>query len=436
MTHGTEILGRRNRVERLLDRLPPRVPLDMKILSTRKKSDHEEWHVEYASERFDATLDARVGRIPAYVLIPRHEDFKAPFPAMVCWHQCSIDCDLGSDSVVGKAVDRPDQAYGLELVRQGFVVIAPDTWGCGQRNIPGVRDEGQCLKCSHPGRDYLEKAVLDALCTVDCLQSLDFVDPNRIGAIGHSMGSHTTIMHMAYDHRVKAGIVSGNDGNTHRRFDGYDDALAFIAPRLFMQLQGELDGPTEAIERVKAAHGATKPIYARANAEENLVLRLLPCGHYFHDDFKREAYARLKLHFGLGRPRERTSLGKMLEDARQNTWCWDGVESHFPAIQGDINTTVMADTPTLLRAFTDLFVNLYEKRPQGSALIVAIHDDRDVVHVVCTVANGDDHALVGMNDLRRSLQTLFEHSGTLLKHNEGGIRYEMEFREQDGPDLA
>ena len=69
-------------------------------------------------------------------------------------------------------------------------------------------------------------------------------------------------------------------------------------------------------------------------------------------------------------------------------------------------------------------------------LIVAIHDDRDVVHVVCTVANGDDHALVGMNDLRRSLQTLFEHSGTLLKHNEGGIRYEIEFREQDRPDLA
>jgi len=431
VAHGAGTPERQARVDRLLERLPPRVPLDMKVLEKRIKRDHEEWQVEYASERFDPALDARAGRIPAYVLVPRGDDFKAPFPAMVCWHQCSIDCDLGSDSVVGKVVDRPDQAYGLELVRQGFVVIAPDTWGCGRRHIPGVRAEGECLVCHHPGRDYTEKAVLDALCTVDVLESLDVVDPARIGAIGHSMGSHTTILHMAHDRRVRAGIVSGNDGNTHGRFESYGDALALIAPRLFMQLQGELDGPVEAIERVKAAHRATEPAYARSNAEDDLVLRLLPCGHYFHDDFKREAYTRLKLHFGLARPRARASLGKLLEEARQNTWSWDRVESHFPAIQGDLGATVVADRDALLAAFTDLFVNLYEKRPLKSALNVEIHDDRDEVLVVCRVAHGDDRAPVGKNDLRPSLQTLFEHAGSLSTHDEGGIRYELRLRKPD-----
>jgi hypothetical protein len=32
---------------------------------------------------------------------------------MVCFRECSTDRDIGKEAVVGKVVDRPDQAYGM-----------------------------------------------------------------------------------------------------------------------------------------------------------------------------------------------------------------------------------------------------------------------------------------------------------------------------------
>jgi dipeptidyl aminopeptidase/acylaminoacyl peptidase len=74
---------------------------------------------------------------------------------------------------------------------------------------------------------------------VDLLQSLDFVDPERIGAIGHSMGSITTYLTMALDPRIKAGVRSST---------GIDEYLLLIAPRLLITLHGALDGSADHVK--------------------------------------------------------------------------------------------------------------------------------------------------------------------------------------------
>jgi dienelactone hydrolase len=54
----------------------------------------------------------------------------------------------------------------------------------------------------------MSKMVDDAMRAVDYLQSLPEVDGKRIGCIGHSHGGYGTLFAMAFDPRIKAGVVS------------------------------------------------------------------------------------------------------------------------------------------------------------------------------------------------------------------------------------
>ena len=124
------------------------------------------------------------------------------------------DCIITKDAVVGRAVQRPDQAYGYELVIQGFVVLAPDAINCGERHIPAVRHPFENKHChrilSDPlGRPFWIKQAYDGIRAVDVLDALELVDSDRIGVIGHSMGSAQAANTMARDPRVRVGLVTG-----------------------------------------------------------------------------------------------------------------------------------------------------------------------------------------------------------------------------------
>lgn len=172
----------------------------------RKSSGFLEQYVTYRGEMHE--------RIPAYLLIPGVGT--PPFPAVVAHHQCFVDCDVGKEAVVGKAYMRPDQAYGFELVNRGYAVLAPDSVNCGERNIKGLREQGirDKEKCWGAALRYLGvrsfylKHLFDSMRAVDVLETLDFIDHHKIGMIGHSLGAGTTFWTVAYDTRVKAGVVS------------------------------------------------------------------------------------------------------------------------------------------------------------------------------------------------------------------------------------
>jgi hypothetical protein len=44
---------------------------------------------------------------------------------------------------------------------------------------------------------------------IDYLETLDFVDPDRIGMIGHSYGGHSTIFATALEPRIKVAVANG-----------------------------------------------------------------------------------------------------------------------------------------------------------------------------------------------------------------------------------
>ena len=361
--------------------IPPAPDPDVKIVSKRKWKEFDEWKLEYNVENPDSMPEPAGQRIPAYLLIPKYTlqegDAGRRRPAMICYHQCNVDCHWGKEAVVGKVVERPDQAYGLDLVYQGFVVLAPDSVPCGERFISFIRQEGEEKVCFDPYGQYLErlgrswetKTIVDGVRSVDLLQTFDFVDQARIGVIGHSGGAVTSVRHMACDERIRFGIVSGLGSPFIS-----EEYLACIAPRPFLQLSGSLDeeggSPDERHRKIRKIHSLVRPMYEEHHAAGYLDLRIHRCGHHFLDTFKWEAYAKLRKSFGLEAQRETVAITDVLREARQNNWSGINQAPGFPDIGADCEMEVLADRRRLGQAFVILFVHLLSKKPADSCLRV------------------------------------------------------------------
>lgn len=132
-------------------------------------------------------------RTPAYLLIPRNLNGKAP--AILALHQTY---QLGKEEPVGKS-GLLNRNYAQELAERGYVVIAPDYPGFGEYMID-VYAMGY--------ESATMKGIWNHMRCVDLLQSLPEVDPERIGAIGHSLGGHNTLFVSAFDTRIKVAVTS------------------------------------------------------------------------------------------------------------------------------------------------------------------------------------------------------------------------------------
>lgn len=137
-------------------------------------------------------------RAHAYLGIPLKLTGKAP--AIVALHGTY---QYGKKQAAG-LIDNPDKAYLDHLCRRGFVVIAPEHFVSGHR-IPaeGPYETGAFYK-KHPEWTAVGKFTYEHSIAIDVLQSLEQVDGERIGALGHSLGGHGTFFLAAYDERIKA----------------------------------------------------------------------------------------------------------------------------------------------------------------------------------------------------------------------------------------
>ncbi len=397
--------------------IPPRVPLEMRVISKRvfpyRDGYHlpdsgihayEEWKIEYVAEGAGTMPEPSQRRVPAYLLIPRGDAFRPPFPAMACFHQCSCDCGSGKEAVVGKHVDRSDQAYGYELVLQGFVVLAPDHYNCGERNVPAVRQQDQQIIGCFPavsnatGRSNMRLAeALHAIRAVDLLESLDFVDAGRIGAIGHSMGTSAVVDGMASDVRIGIGITSGGGPELQQ--------LACIAPRPFMQLQGLHDGGPKRAKDWERIHDIGKAWYAPKDCAEKLVLKVLPGGHVFLDEFKRDAYCELKRHFGMTEPKVRLSINELVQSVMPEgraTFCAEA--EHFAIVSKQ----------ALVRALGGTFYALTEMLMPSTDMVVSISSTQNEVVIFVDLPGADNSVSIPHGyKLRDAEQVFHEHGGTL-----------------------
>ena len=130
----------------------------------------------------------RGGRVNGYLTVPPG---KGPFPAVIFLHGSggsrrnfvSEASWLTGRNVVGLTIDSP------------FVRPRPTLTG-----MPGIRQE----------RNLEAQAVVDTRRAVDVLDSLSYVDKDRIGLLGFSAGAKTAAIDAGIDPRFKATVlVSG-----------------------------------------------------------------------------------------------------------------------------------------------------------------------------------------------------------------------------------
>ena len=170
---------------------PEKPPLDLKIHETIEVAGlYQRQLISYQVESDE--------RAHAYLGIPL--DLEEKSPAVVALHGTY---EKGKMRAAG-LIDNPDKAYLDHLCRRGYVVIAPEHFVSGHRVPPEGSYETGRFHEKHPEWTSVGKFTYEHAITIDVLESLDEVDRENIGVLGHSLGGHGTFFLAAYDDRIKA----------------------------------------------------------------------------------------------------------------------------------------------------------------------------------------------------------------------------------------
>lgn len=304
----------RETILKCLGELPPKVGLNAKIVDSADRGTHTLQLVAYTVEEGE--------RVNAWLLIPKKPGGK--YPAIIALHQHNGEYFLGKSEPAGLSKN-PMYHYGLELCLRGYAVLCPDHLGFEDRRPPeyirmgnphldGGSYEGYLFtKYCLMGRTLQGKYVSDLSRAVDLLESLEYVDAGRIGAIGHSLGGQEALWLTWFDPRIRAGVSSCGFSQLHSIVrDGINHNLAMytpgflkegdiadlvcgIAPRPFMFTNGTADGifPLDGVREIAEA---AQKAYAAAGAADTVKSVLFEGAHSFPEEIRQSAYEWLDRH--------------------------------------------------------------------------------------------------------------------------------------------
>lgn len=176
--------------------LPPPVPLKYEVLSETEEERHIRLHLRYD------TLDGDT--VTAFLLAPKQQA-AGKLPAIMALHPTANEGKADTATPQG----RPNRRYGADLADRGYVVLAPDTITAGERVYEGSSPyQTAPFYERYPAWTAVAKMLADHRQGVDLLVSLDYVDADRIGAIGHSLGGYNAIFLAGIDERIRAVVSS------------------------------------------------------------------------------------------------------------------------------------------------------------------------------------------------------------------------------------
>ena len=214
-----------------------------KIEETEKLDGYTRQRLSFHSEGDD--------RIAAYLLVPAGLKEGEKRPAVVVFHQTTRDT-LKEPVGLGQ---KPELALALHLTRRGYVTLSPECYIL-KDPVGWAKGQAEALAKRRPGWTGMGKMTFDASRCVDFLETLPYVDSERIGCIGFSLGAKEVLYAMAFEPRYKAGVF--NEGGIGLRMSNWTDAwyltekmkahipamenhqvLALAAPRPFLILGGD-----------------------------------------------------------------------------------------------------------------------------------------------------------------------------------------------------
>lgn len=292
-------------MQRVMGPLPDeskRCALEVKVSEEVDCGDYVRRFVTYSAEPGS--------RVPAYLLVPKSAlNGARMFPAVLALHQTH---PAGQKVVVGLG-NSPDDEYGVELVRRGFVVLAPPYTMLADYS-PDLRKLGY--------NSGTMKSIWDNIRGLDYLSTLPFVRTNGFAVIGHSLGGHNGVFTAVFDERLKVIVSScGLDSfvdyyggspevwksergwcqqrympkllDYARHLDqipfDFPELIGALAPRVCF-INAPLGDTNFKWRSVDSVVASAKPVYELFGAAGNLEVHHPDVGHRFPPEMRAAAY--------------------------------------------------------------------------------------------------------------------------------------------------
>jgi dienelactone hydrolase len=306
----------RKRMTTVMGELPDRSnlpPLDLRTTETFQGDGYRRLTVSIAN-LFDE-------RITAYLYVPDGLKPGERRPAALALQSTGMP---GKEIVDGRGPRGASRAYGLELARRGYVVIAPDYPSFGEQK------DYDFAKSRYASGTM--KAISDNMRCVDLLQSRDDVDGDKIAVIGHSLGGHNALFTAAFDERLKVIVTSCGWTPFHYYYGGkklanwaqtrymprvtsvyandpdrmpfdFPELIASLAPRAVFSNSPVKDENFD-VEGVRVGSKKIKQAYEELGVGDRYALRTPDYAHDFTDETRREAYEFIDAQFRFKPVRE------------------------------------------------------------------------------------------------------------------------------------
>ena len=265
-------------------------------------------------------------RVPAYLLVP---EGKGPFPAIVLLHDHGAHFSIGKEKMVRPFHVAPEvmedadqwasqcydgQYVGDYLARHGYVVLAVDAlfWGERGRKEGTSYDAQQALASNflQMGASWGAFINVDDMRSAEFLASLPFVDKERVGSLGFSMGAYRSWMLAALTDVVRASASicwmnttehlmtltnNQNKGGSAyamlipalRRYLDYPHVASIACPKPTLFFNGTRD-KLFPIEGVRDAYREMEAVWQSQGASDHLVTKLWDEKHFFNKEMQKE----------------------------------------------------------------------------------------------------------------------------------------------------
>ena len=188
--------------------------------------------------------------VEAYLLKPAKPN--GPRPGVVALHSTVKYTIRQPAGVEGK----PEKAFGLKMARRGYVALCPRCFLWSNDLSIAYMEHVRRFHARHPRSKGMARMLHDAQVALDILAGLPEVDPQRLGAVGHSLGAKEVLYLAAFDQRVRVAVSS--EGGIGTRFSNWNapwylgpeihnesfqhehhELLALVAPRAFLLVGGD-----------------------------------------------------------------------------------------------------------------------------------------------------------------------------------------------------
>lgn len=181
-------------------------PLNVQIEWTEDKET-------YTLIRF--TFESEVEEIvPCYLCVPKTGKKKYPVAIVLQGHTTGFHNSIGEIKFEQDKADYPNDAFALQAVERGFIALAIEQRGMGERKstTPNRHMHEQCRYASlvalEMGRTLLAERMWDVSKAIDALAHFEQCDLDKILITGHSGGGTMTYYASCFDERIKLSVPS------------------------------------------------------------------------------------------------------------------------------------------------------------------------------------------------------------------------------------